>query len=143
MANEEEKSPKELNLYQKLWVIQTQLKSPKSQYNSFGKYNYRSAEDILESLKPFLKAVGAVVVLSDELEVQLNKTFVKATAKLIDIKDGAEIASTAYAELCEHKGMSLDQCTGTASSYARKYALNALFALNDVKDSDYIGGIQK
>lgn len=134
---------KEWNLYQKLWVIQTQLKSPKAQYNSFGKYNYRSAEDILESLKPFLKATGAVVVLSDELEVQLNKTFVKATAKLIDIKDGAEIASTAYAELCEHKGMSLDQCTGTASSYARKYALNALFALNDVKDSDYIGGIQK
>lgn len=134
---------KEFNLWQKLWVIQTQLKSPKAQYNSFGKYNYRSAEDILESLKPFLKATGAVVVLSDELEVQLNKTFVKATAKLIDIKDGAEIASTAYAELCEHKGMSLDQCTGTASSYARKYALNALFALNDVKDSDYIGGIQK
>lgn len=134
---------KEFNLWQKLWVIQTQLKSPKAQYNSFGKYNYRSAEDILESLKPFLKATGAVVVLSDELEVQLNKTFVKATAKLIDIKDGAEVASTAYAELCEHKGMSLDQCTGTASSYARKYALNALFALNDVKDSDYIGGIQK
>lgn len=134
---------KEYNLWQKLWIIQTQLKSPKAQYNSFGKYNYRSAEDILESLKPFLKAVGAVVVLSDELEVQLNKTFVKATAKLIDIKNGAEIASTAYAELCEHKGMSLDQCTGTASSYARKYALNALFALNDVKDSDYIGGIQK
>ncbi len=134
---------KEYNLWQKLWIIQTQLKSPKAQYNSFGKYNYRSAEDILESLKPFLKATGAVVVLSDELEVQLNKTFVKATAKLIDVKDGAEVASTAYAELCEHKGMSLDQCTGTASSYARKYALNALFALNDVKDSDYIGGIQK
>lgn len=138
-----ESERKEYNLWQKLWIIQTQLKSPKAQYNSFGKYNYRSAEDILESLKPFLKAAGAVVVLSDELEVQLNKVFVKATAKLIDIKDGAEIASTAYAELCEHKGMSLDQCTGTASSYARKYALNALFALNDVKDSDYIGGMQK
>lgn len=141
-TEEKEKlSPKSMNVYQKLWFIQTNIKVPKNQYNNFGKYKYRSAEDILTATVPFLKACGAALVLNDELIAVGAKIFVKATAKLIDVKDGDAVESSALAELCEHKGMSLDQCTGTASSYARKYALNALLALNDVQDSDYLKGM--
>ncbi len=139
-----------LNIYQKLGMIQNNLKAPKNMYNSYGKYNYRNAEGILEALKPHLAQFSAIVLIEDSIEHigeivtqgengSIKKTpncYIKATVKFIDCESGQEISASAYAHECEHKGMSLDQCTGTASSYARKYALNALFLLDDTKDSD-------
>jgi len=121
-----------------LLTIQQELKAPKSQYNKFGKYNYRNLEDILEAVKPLLKARECTLVLSDLIENIGSKNYVKATAKLYDTKDGKEIASnTAYAREAEsQKGMNDSQLTGSTSSYARKYALNGLFAIDDNKDSD-------
>lgn len=137
------------NIYQKLMAIQANIKAPKSQYNSFGKYKYRSAENILEALKPYLIEYNVVLIMQDEIvtngigriendkgimDVPLN--YVKATARFIDCDTGNEIQTSAFARECKHTGMSEDQCTGTASSYARKYCLNAMFLLDDTKDSD-------
>jgi hypothetical protein len=118
-----------------LITIQNELKVPKGNYNSFGKYKYRSAEDILEAVKPILKTYNALLVLSDEIVQVGNKVFLKATAT---IKIGDKIEQTfGYAELSEHKGMSSEQATGTASSYARKYALNGLFLIDETEaDAD-------
>ena len=114
-----------------LLKIQTELKCPKGNFNSFGKYKYRSAEQILESVKPLLQKHEAVLLLTDEIIEVGNKLFLKAKAELKS--DGDIVFTTGYAELGEHKGMSSEQCTGTASSYARKYALNGLFLIDETE----------
>ena len=117
--------------------IQTELHAPKNQYNSFGKYKYRSLEDIFEGLKPLLKEHGCSVTVSDDIVLVGDRFYVKATATLFD-SDGKEVASnTGFArESDQKKGMDSSQVTGATSSYARKYALNGLFAIDDVKDAD-------
>ncbi|EFI8509601.1 ERF family protein [Escherichia coli] len=120
-------------LYKKLWLIQQQLNAPKNQYNKFGGYPYRSCEDILEGVKPLLD--GLTLTLDDEIVLIGNRYYVKATAKISDGED--EIAVTAYArEEEQQKGMVSAQLTGATSSYARKYALNGLFCIDDAKDPD-------
>lgn len=116
--------------------IQQELKAPKSQRNSFGNYNYRSAEDILEAVKPLLAKYDAQLMLSDDIVEVGGRIYVKATAR---ISDGgiAYVEATAFAREPEEKrGMDASQITGTASSYARKYALNGLFLIDDTKDAD-------
>lgn len=126
---------KEINI--KLMNIQQELKAPKGQYNNFGKYAYRSCEDILEAVKPLLKKEKAVLTISDELQYIGNRYYIKATATLIDIESEAIINNSAYAREEEtKKGMDGSQITGASSSYARKYALNGLFGIDDNKDSD-------
>jgi hypothetical protein len=127
-----------MNIYEKLLNIQIELKAPKNQHNNFGKYNYRSCEDILEALKPLLEECKATLVINDEIVQIGDRYYVMATAKLIDVEeDGGIITATAYAREDEKKtGMDLSQLTGSTSSYARKYALNGLFAIDDTKDSD-------
>ena len=125
------------NDYEKLMNIQNELKAPKSQYNEFGKYHYRSCEDILESLKPVLAKHQAAVTISDEIVLIGDRYYVKATAALIDVEKGDKVEVSAYArEDVQKKGMDVSQLTGSTSSYARKYALNGLFAIDDTKDSD-------
>ena len=116
--------------------IQKELKAPKGQYNSFGKYKYRSAEDILEAVKPICHKHGCLLTLSDTLENVGERYYVKATATITN-ESGDVRFVTAYArEEEEKKGMDSSQITGTASSYARKYALNGLFCIDDTKDAD-------
>ena len=117
--------------------IQTELNCAKSQYNNFGKYNYRSLEDIFEGLKPLLLKYECSVMVSDEIIQVGDRYYIKATASLID-KDGKYVAeNTGWARESEtRKGMDDSQVTGATSSYARKYALNGLFAIDDVKDAD-------
>lgn len=115
--------------------IQAELKAPKGQFNNFGKYSYRSCEDILEAVKPLLSKYEAYVLLSDEITQVGDRFYIKATATYKD-KD-SEISTTAYArEALNKKGMDESQITGASSSYARKYALNGLFAIDDNKDAD-------
>ena len=119
----------------KLLEIQTELKAPKGQYNSFGGYNYRSAEDILEAVKPILKEKDCTLTLSDEMIEVGGRIYVKATARFNDgTNETVVTASAREAEV--KKGMDDSQITGTASSYARKYALNGLFLIDDTKDAD-------
>ena len=126
-----------MNLKEKLLNIQTTLKAEKGQYNSFGKYAYRSCEDILESLKPHLAREKAIVKLEDKIIMIGERYYVEATARLIDVESDEEIANTASAREEENKkGMDSSQVTGATSSYARKYALNGLFGIDDNKDSD-------
>lgn len=126
---------KEINI--KLMNIQQELKAPKGQYNSFGKYAYRSCEDILEAVKPLLKKEKVVLTISDELQYIGNRYYIKATATLIDTESETTISNSAYAREEEtKKGMDGSQITGASSSYARKYALNGLFGIDDNKDSD-------
>lgn len=152
-----------MNIYEKLSNIQNELKAPKGQFNKFGGYKYRSCEDILEAVKPICKKYNAVLILSDEVvvlgegnakiieddeertrrQISMGQRFyIKATASLVDIEDTkgdgiAVIENTAYAREEENKkGMDGSQITGTASSYARKYALNGLFNIDDTKDAD-------
>ena len=126
-----------MNIYEKLLSIQAQLKCNKSQYNSFGKYKYRNCEDILEALKPILAKSKATVIISDEVINIADRFYVKATAKMVDTESGEHIETTAYAREEENKkGMDGSQVTGASSSYARKYALNGLFAIDDTKDAD-------
>ena len=127
----------EMNLKSKLMNIQQELKCNKGQYNSFGKYKYRSCEDILESVKPLLKKYNCTLTLNDTLEYIGERYYIKATATLSNIDNEDMITNTAYArEELEKKGMDGSQITGTASSYARKYALNGLLAIDDTKDAD-------
>jgi hypothetical protein len=115
----------------------TELKAPKSQRNNFGKYNYRSAEDILEAVKPLANNYGLVPKLSDEPVMIGDWHYIKATASIKDVKTGEEEIATAYArEPLAKKGMDESQITGTASSYARKYAMNGLYQIDDTKDAD-------
>lgn len=130
-----------MNIYEKLSAIQTELKAPKNQFNKFGGYNYRSCEDILEAVKPLCAKYKTTLVLEDEIVSIGTRYYVKATATLYDCEntgDNAEaLFSTAYAREEESKkGMDGSQVTGSSSSYARKYALNGLFSIDDAKDSD-------
>ena len=119
-----------------LLTIQSKLNAPKGQYNSFGKYKYRSCEDILAAVKPLLAETKCTLNLSDEMVLVGDRIYVKAIATLTNC-DGEEKSTTAFArEEEEKKGMDASQVTGAASSYARKYALNGLFAIDDTKDSD-------
>ena len=119
-----------------LLQIQSELKAPKGQYNSFGKYKYRSCEDILEAVKPLCVKYGVILTLSDEMVQVGERYYIKATARLRK-EGGSDILVTAYArEALDKKGMDDSQITGTASSYARKYALNGLFCIDDTKDAD-------
>lgn len=118
---------------EKLGKIQAELKCPKGSFNSFGKYKYRSAEQILESVKPLLQKHEAVLTLTDNIVEVGSKLFLKATAKIYFKGDNPPVEINGYAELGEHKGMSSEQCTGTASSYARKYALNGLFLIDETE----------
>lgn len=125
----------ERTLHDRLVEIQSSLKAPKGQYNTFGKYKYRSAEDILEAVKPILRAQNCKLTIMDEIVQVGERIYVKAIAT---ISDGTQSLSvSAYArEEDEKKGMDASQVTGAASSYARKYALNGLFAIDDTKDAD-------
>ena len=125
-------------MYQKIINIQQKLKAPKTQRNNFGNYNYRSCEDILEAVKPLLEENKCFLVITDEIINLGNRYYVKATAKLIN-DDGALIAENngIAREEESKKGMDGSQITGASSSYARKYALNGLFGIDDTKDSDY------
>ena len=127
-----------MNVYEKLIAIQSELKAPKSQYNNFGKYAYRNCEDILEALKPLLKEYKSTIYIADEIVTVLERFYVKATVTFIDAETGESITNTAYAREEESKkGMDGSQVTGASSSYARKYALNGMFAIDDTKDSDF------
>ena len=126
-----------MGVYDKLLAIQAELKAPKGQYNSFGKYNYRSCEDILEAVKPLCKAHNALVIISDVLECINGRFYVKAEATFVDTETSENVYVSAYAREADgKKGMDESQVTGTASSYARKYALNGLFCIDDAKDAD-------
>ena len=125
------------NVYMKLIEVQSKLKAPKSQFNKFGNYAYRNCEDILEALKPILNQVKAVINISDEVVLIGERYYIKATVKFIDGETGDVIEASAMAREEESKkGMDSSQLTGSTSSYARKYALNGLFAIDDTKDSD-------
>lgn len=125
------------NVYLKLVEVQNKLKAPKNQFNKFGNYAYRNCEDILEALKPILAEVKAVVNMSDEVVLVGERYYIKATVKFIDAETGEFVEASAMAREEENKkGMDSSQLTGSTSSYARKYALNGLFAIDDTKDSD-------
>lgn len=127
-----------MSIYEKLSAIQQELKAPKNLYNSFGNFNYRSCEDILEAVKPICAKHHVVLILEDLLVTIGDRYYVQATARLHDLDDGITyIQTTAYAREEEtKKGMDASQVTGASSSYARKYALNGLFCIDDSKDSD-------
>ena len=126
-----------MGIYDKLLQIQTELKAPKNQYNSFGDYKYRSCEDILEAVKPLLLKHKASLTLRDEIENIGDRYYIRAIATLFDAESEAVINNVAYAREAESKPkMDAAQVTGTASSYARKYALNGLFLIDDTKDAD-------
>lgn len=127
---------KDYNVLEALVVIQSELNAPKNRRNSFGGFNYRSAEDILNAVKPLLRKTNTVLTISDEIKATGDKTYIQATATLTDIK-GESKSTTAYAREEESKkGMDSAQVSGSTSSYARKYALNGLFAIDDSKDPD-------
>lgn len=142
MENIEKITDSQVVLIQRVGDIQHKLKAPKGQYNSFGRYNYRSCEDILEGVKPLLKEHNLALLIDDEIVQIGERYYVKATAK---ITDGREIVSaTAYArEPDTKKGMDESQITGATSSYARKYALNALLCIDDTKDADTMDNSKK
>lgn len=124
-------------IFAALMAVQAELKAPKNQHNSFGKYDYRSAEDIIEAVKPLLKDNGLFLNMSDEIVLIGDRYYVKATVKVVDVVTGESVQTSALArEAAQKKGMDESQVTGTASSYARKYALNGLFAIDDNRDAD-------
>lgn len=127
-----------MNIYEKLLNVQTELKAPKGQFNAFGKYKYRSCEDILEALKPVLNKYKLTFFINDEIVEVNNRNYVKATITIINIeKPDEQIQTSALAREEEtKKGMDGSQITGASSSYARKYALNGMFMIDDTKDSD-------
>lgn len=137
MSTKEKKTDIEKSFAERVAIVQKELKAPKCQYNSFGKYRYRSAEDILNSVKPLLAVNDLILTLSDELIALGNRIYVKATATLQDCNTDNAISVDAYAREDEvKKGIDGSQITGAASSYARKYALNGLFLIDDTKDAD-------
>ena len=127
-----------MNIYEKLLKVQVELKAPKGQYNSFGKYKYRSCEDILEALKPVLDKFKLTLFIKDDVIEVNTRTYVKATIVLVNIEKPDEIIETSALAREEEtkKGMDGSQITGASSSYARKYALNGMFMIDDTKDSD-------
>ena len=134
-----------MNVYEKLMNIQANLKAPKGQYNSFGKYSYRNAEDILEALKPLLKDYKATVTLKDDLLLIGDRYYLQATATFTDIESGENVVVTSLAREEEtKKGYDVSQLTGSTSSYARKYALNGLMLIdNSELDPDSINTFEK
>lgn len=127
----------DINIRQKLACIQTEIKAPKNQHNSFGNYDYRSAEDIQKALKPYEEKYDVATIISDSIEEIGGRVYVKARVTMYDIKTGESISTTAYAREAEtKKGMDDAQVTGATSSYARKYALNGLLLLDDTRDVD-------
>ncbi len=130
-------STEKLNLTQKLLYIQQNLKAPKNQRNKFGDFNYRSCEDILEAVKPLLAETKTVLLISDDIQVKGDRFYVVATAVLIDTESGETIKNPACAREADSKPkMDAAQLTGSSSSYARKYALNGLFCIDDSRDPD-------
>lgn len=127
-----------MDIREKLLNIQNDLKVPKSQFNKFGNYKYRSCEDILEAVKPLLKINKCVLTISDELVQIGERYYIRATATLTDVENKDDyFSNTAYAREADNKrGADESQITGACSSYARKYALNGLFCIDDVKDAD-------
>lgn len=126
-----------MTIAEKLLKIQVELKAPKSQYNNFGKYYYRNCEDILEAVKPLADKNKCILTISDDIVDVNNRFYVRATARLSDIESAENISTTAFAREEESKkGMDGSQVTGAASSYARKYALNGLFCIDDTNDAD-------
>ena len=126
-----------MGIYEKLSAIQQELKAPKNQRNTFGNYNYRSCEDILEAAKPLCAKYKAALILADDIKEIGGRFYVMARAQLYDCEERSSIESTAYAREPESKkGSDESQITGAASSYARKYALNGLFCIDDTKDAD-------
>ena len=124
-------------IYASLMAVQAELKAPKNQHNSFGKYDYRSAEDIIEAVKPLLKENGLFLNMTDDIVLIGDRYYVRATVKVVDVVTGESVQTSALArEAAQKKGMDESQVTGTASSYARKYALNGLFAIDDNRDAD-------
>lgn len=126
-----------MSVYIKLQKIQSELKAPKNQKNTFGGYKYRNLEDICEAVKPLLNKYSCSLVLSDDVVMIGERTYLKATATLIDSETGEKTSNNGFArEDVAKKGMDLSQLTGACSSYARKYALNGLFCIDDTKDAD-------
>lgn len=126
-----------MNIYEKLSEIQNELKVPKGQKNTFGNYNYRSCEDIVETSKPICKKHKTVLVLTDGMIQLADRFYIESSAVLYDLESEQKIVNQGYArESLTKKGMDDSQITGAASSYARKYALNGLFAIDDTKDAD-------
>ena len=126
----------ELTFQERLIKVQSELKAPKGQFNSFGKYKYRNCEDILEAVKPLLTKYGLALMLTDSIEEVAGVLFVNAKAKVWD-SEGTSVEVTAQAGIDpDKKGMDISQTFGSASSYARKYALNGLFLIDDTKDAD-------
>ena len=126
-----------MNIYEKLSVVQTELKAPKTQFNGFGKYKYRNCEDILEAVKPLLAKNKLTILVSDMVENVNDRFYIKATVTLVDVETGENTTTQAYAREEENKkGMDSSQLTGSTSSYARKYALNGMFLIDDTKDAD-------
>ena len=124
-------------MLKRLSALQAELKAPKGQYNKFGNYSYRSCEDILEAVKPLLVKHNLTLTVSDSIEQIGERFYVKASAIIRDPDSDKMVTATAYArEPLDVKGMSDSQITGAASSYARKYALNGLFLIDDTKDAD-------
>lgn len=124
-------------IYSALMAVQRDLKAPKGQQNKFGNYKYRSAEDIIEAVKPLLNENGLILNMTDDVVMVGDRIYIKATVSVIDVANGDTVTTTALArESAVKKGMDDSQVTGTASSYARKYALNGLFAIDDTKDAD-------
>lgn len=126
-----------MTIYQKLAEIQSTMKAPKNLYNSFGKYNYRNAESILEAFKPYGMKHKVMLLIKDDIRMVGDRFYVMAEAKLIDLESETSISTYGFArEAFTKTGMDEAQITGAASSYARKYALNGLFLLDDTKDPD-------
>ncbi len=126
-----------MSINEKLLAIQSEIKVPKSQYNAFGKYSYRSCEDILEAIKPLAVKHNCVLKIHDEIEFISSRFYVRAIATLTDCETGEKVEAFGWAREEEtKKGMDAAQITGSTSSYARKYALNGLFCLDDTKDAD-------
>ena len=125
------------NLKEKLMEVQSELKAPKGQFNSFGKYKYRSCEDVLEALKPLLKKQGLILIITDDIKMIGDRFYIQANVTLSDTETGDVLNCSAFAREEESKkGMDGSQVTGAASSYARKYALNGMFCIDDNKDFD-------
>lgn len=126
-----------MSVHSKLKEIQKKLKAPKNQKNAFGGYNYRSAEDILEAVKPLLYEQNCTLTINDDMMPIIDSVYVKASATLTDCESGEQVTATAYAREQETaKGATAPQLTGACSSYARKYAMNGLFCIDDNKDAD-------
>ena len=126
-----------MNIIKKLMNIQNELKAPKNQFNKFGDYKYRNCEDILEAVKPLLFKNGLILNISDEVTMVGDRIYVQATAKVIDEENNFIESKALARESVDKKGMDASQITGATSSYARKYALNGLFCIDDTKDTDF------